>query len=137
MGTNGQILFCGPRMIPGRSFSSRMGSEEVSENHETRGLWEGRRSVSEDCPALALDNLTKRFGRFVAVDNLSLQVPRGVMAGFLGPNGAGKSTSLYMIPRLVRPSSGHIRIFGTDIWEDYKKAVRSVGIMVESPAFYE
>jgi len=42
-----------------------------------------------------------------------------------------------MIPRLVRPSSGHIRIFGTDIWHDYKKAIRSVGITVESPAFYE
>src|SRR5207245_4462171 len=42
-----------------------------------------------------------------------------------------------MISRLVRPTSGQIRIFGTDIWEDYKKAIRSVGIMVESPAFYE
>ena len=59
------------------------------------------------------------------------------MAGFLGPNGAGKSTTLYMIPRLVRPSSGHIRIFGTDIWQDYKKAIRPVGLSVESPAFYD
>jgi ABC-2 type transport system ATP-binding protein len=42
-----------------------------------------------------------------------------------------------MIPRLVRPTGGHIRIFGVDIWEDYKKAIRSVGITVESPAFYE
>jgi ABC-2 type transport system ATP-binding protein len=42
-----------------------------------------------------------------------------------------------MIPRLVRPTGGNIRIFGTDIWQNYKKAIRSVGIMVESPAFYE
>jgi ABC-2 type transport system ATP-binding protein len=91
----------------------------------------------QSTPALALENLSKRFGRIHAVDQLSLQVPSGLMAGFLGPNGAGKSTTLYMIPRLVRPSAGHIRIFGTDIWNDYKKAIRSVGITVESPAFYE
>ena len=59
------------------------------------------------------------------------------MAGFLGPNGAGKSTTLYMIPRLVRPTQGRIRLFGVDIWQDYKKAIRSVGMTVESPAFYE
>jgi ABC-2 type transport system ATP-binding protein len=92
---------------------------------------------NESAPALALEKVSKRFGRFVAVDELSLEVKPGLMAGFLGPNGAGKSTTLYMIPRLVRPSSGHIRIFGNDIWEDYKKAIRSVGIMVEAPAFYE
>jgi len=93
--------------------------------------------VNESAPALALKKVSKRFGRFVAVNELSLEVRPGQMAGFLGPNGAGKSTTLYMIPRLVRPSSGHVRIFGNDIWKDYKKAIRSVGIMVEAPAFYE
>jgi ABC-2 type transport system ATP-binding protein len=87
--------------------------------------------------ALSLDSLSKAFGRIHAVDQLSLDVEAGQMAGFLGPNGAGKSTTLYMIPRLVRPSAGHIRIFGTDIWQDYKKAIRSVGLTVETPAFYE
>jgi ABC-2 type transport system ATP-binding protein len=87
--------------------------------------------------ALSLDSVSKRFGRIHAVDGLSLDVEAGQMAGFLGPNGAGKSTTLYMIPRLARPSAGHIRIFGTDIWQDYKKAIRSVGITVETPAFYE
>ena len=93
--------------------------------------------MMEPPPALALQEVSKRFGRFHAVNELSLQVPPGHMAGFLGPNGAGKSTTLYMIPRLVRPSSGRIRIFGVDIWQDYKKAIRSVGITVESPAFYD
>lgn len=88
-------------------------------------------------PALALDAVSKRFRRFQAVDHLSLEVNPGLMAGFLGPNGAGKSTTLYMIPRLVRPSAGRIRIFGVDIWRDYRAAIRSVGITVESPAFYE
>jgi len=91
----------------------------------------------ESSPALALEGVSKRFGRLLAVNQLSLEIKPGVMAGFLGPNGAGKSTTLYMIPRLVRPSAGHIRIFGTDIWQDYKKAMRTVGITVESPAFYE
>jgi ABC-2 type transport system ATP-binding protein len=88
-------------------------------------------------PALALDNLCKRFGRIHAVDHLSLEVPPGQMAGFLGPNGAGKSTTLYMIPRLVHPSGGRIRIFGVDLRQDFKQALRSVGVMVEAPAFYE
>lgn len=87
--------------------------------------------------ALALQDLCKRFGRIRAVDCLSLEVPPGQMTGFLGPNGAGKSTTLYMIPRLVRPSGGRISIFGVDIWQDFKKAIRSVGVMVEAPAFYD
>ncbi len=87
--------------------------------------------------ALALEDLCKRFGRIHAVEHLSLEVPAGQMAGFLGPNGAGKSTTLYMIPRLVHPSSGRIRIFGVDLRQDFKQALRSVGVMVETPAFYE
>ncbi len=88
-------------------------------------------------PALALEDLCKQFGRIHAVEHLSLEVPSGQMAGFLGLNGAGKSTTLYMIPRLVHPSSGRIRIFGVDLREDFKQALRSVGVMVEAPAFYE
>ncbi len=88
-------------------------------------------------PALALDDLCKHFGRIRAVEHLSLEVPAGQMVGFLGPNGAGKSTTLYMIPRLVHPSSGRIRIFGIDLRQDFKQALRSVGVMVEAPAFYE
>lgn len=93
--------------------------------------------MSNTVPALVLENVSKRFGRIQAVNELSLQVQPGVMAGFLGPNGAGKSTTLYMIPRLIRPTRGSIRLFGVDIWKDFKKAVRPVGITVESPAFYE
>ncbi len=88
-------------------------------------------------PALTLEDLCKHFGRIRAVEHLSLEVPAGQMAGFLGPNGAGKSTALYMIPRLVHPSSGRIRIFGIDLRQDFKQALRSVGVMVEAPAFYE
>jgi ABC-2 type transport system ATP-binding protein len=88
-------------------------------------------------PALALEDLCKQFRRIRAVEHLSLEVPPGQMAGFLGPNGAGKSTTLYMIPRLVHPGGGRIRIFGVDLRKDFKQALRSVGVMVEAPAFYE
>lgn len=93
--------------------------------------------MTESTPALAFEVVSKKFGRIQAVDRLSLRVEPGRMAGFLGPNGAGKSTSLFMIPRLVRPSGGHIRLFGVDVWRDFKRAIRSVGVMVETPAFYE
>jgi ABC-2 type transport system ATP-binding protein len=59
------------------------------------------------------------------------------MTGFLGPNGAGKSTTLYMICRLVRPSSGKIEIFGHSVCDNFKDAIRYVGTMVEVPSFYE
>ena len=87
--------------------------------------------------ALRLDNLCKSFGKIQAVDHLSLKVHRGEMVGFLGPNGAGKSTTLYMIPRLVRPSAGKIEIFGHNVWTNFKEAIRNVGTMVETPSFYE
>jgi ABC-2 type transport system ATP-binding protein len=93
--------------------------------------------MSAATPALALEDLSKHFGRIHAVRRLSLSVEPGQMAGFLGPNGAGKSTTLYMIPRLVRPSAGHIRIFGVDLWRDFKRAIGPVGVLVETPAFYE
>ena len=70
--------------------------------------------MTDSSPALALENVSKQFGKFLAVDQLSLEIKPGLMAGFLGPNGAGKSTTLYMIPRLVRPTAGHIRIFGVE-----------------------
>lgn len=93
--------------------------------------------MSDSDAALRLKNVSKSFGKVPAVDRLSLEVYPGRMTGFLGPNGAGKSTTLYMIPRLVHPSAGSIEIFGVDVHKDFKKAMRHVGAMVESPAFYD
>jgi ABC-2 type transport system ATP-binding protein len=85
---------------------------------------------------LAIQDLCKRFGRIQAVDHLSMDVQPGQMAGFLGPNGAGKSTTLTMIARLVRPTSGQVRLFGVDVAQEFKRAIRSTGFMIEAPAFY-
>jgi ABC-2 type transport system ATP-binding protein len=62
--------------------------------------------------AIELTGVTKAFGRFKAVDDLSLRVPRGAMFGLLGPNGAGKTTSIRMIMNITAPDSGEIRILG-------------------------
>jgi len=64
-------------------------------------------------PALELRNVTKTYGAFTAVDDLSLTVPRGCICGFLGPNGAGKTTTLRMILEIIRPTQGTISILGS------------------------
>jgi len=62
--------------------------------------------------AIELSHVRKAFGRFTAVDDLSLSVPRGAMFGLLGPNGAGKTTTIRMIMNITAPDSGGIRILG-------------------------
>ena len=63
-------------------------------------------------PAVVLDGVTKRFGRHVAVDGVSLAVPRGCVYGFIGPNGSGKTTTLRMIMRIYLPDAGTVRVLG-------------------------
>ncbi|MCH2173014.1 ABC transporter ATP-binding protein [Myxococcota bacterium] len=87
-------------------------------------------------PAIEAEGLSKCFGTFVAVDDVSLHVEPGTLFGFIGPNGAGKTTTIRMLLGLVTPSRGRIEIFGTDIRRDFKRAIRQMGAMVEGPAFY-
>jgi len=61
---------------------------------------------------IEIDHLTKRFGKFVAVDDVSFEVRPGEIVGLLGPNGAGKTTTIHMILGLISPSAGEVRIFG-------------------------
>jgi ABC-2 type transport system ATP-binding protein len=77
--------------------------------------------------------LTKRYGRSVAVENLNLTVPSGEVYGFLGPNGAGKTTTLRMLLGLTRPTSGSLRVFGKTPSAGY---LSQVGALIEGPAFY-
>jgi len=86
-------------------------------------------------PALEVRGLTKRFGRFVAVRDLSLTVERGDVYGFLGPNGSGKSTTIRAILGLVRPTEGEIRLFGRPA--DGPEGRKKVAGFVEAPGFYE
>src|SRR6187549_2185582 len=66
--------------------------------------------------AVELASVTKTFGTFTAVDNLSLRVPAGSIYGFIGPNGSGKTTTLRMIMRIFLPDTGHIRVLGEETW---------------------
>ncbi|MCW2648936.1 MAG: type transport system ATP-binding protein [Pseudonocardiales bacterium] len=85
--------------------------------------------------ALSVTGLTKRYGDRNAVDNLSIELPAGVVAGFVGPNGAGKTTTMAMLLGLVRPTAGTGTVLGASI--DHPAAYLSrVGALIESPAFY-
>ncbi|HEV2913407.1 MAG TPA: ABC transporter ATP-binding protein [Pyrinomonadaceae bacterium] len=86
---------------------------------------------------LRTELLTKRYGRRAAVDHLSLEVERGDIFGFLGQNGAGKSTTIRMVLGLVRPSQGNVRLLGQDMRRHPLRALRHVGAIIESPAFYD
>ena len=86
---------------------------------------------------LQADRLTKKYGRRLVVDSLTLSVERGDIFGFLGQNGAGKSTVIRMALGLVRPTRGRVTLFGHEMAKHPLRALGRVGAMVESPAFYE
>ena len=88
-------------------------------------------------PALIeIDALTKRFGGFTAVDNVSFRVPKGEVLGFLGPNGAGKSTTMRMLAGFMIPTSGTARICGHDVQSDAVAARRMLGFLPEGAPTY-
>jgi ABC-2 type transport system ATP-binding protein len=86
---------------------------------------------------IQLEHLCKRFGRLVAVDDLSLAVPAGEIYGLLGHNGAGKSTAIGMMLGQVWPTSGTVRICGHEVIAQRRKALLNVGAIFEGPAFYD
>ena len=88
-------------------------------------------------PALIeIQGLTKRFGAFTAVDNVSFQVNRGEVLGFLGPNGAGKSTTMRMLAGFVTPTAGRARICGHNVQTDSVAARRCLGFLPEGAPNY-
>jgi ABC-2 type transport system ATP-binding protein len=86
---------------------------------------------------ILLEHLTKRYGAFRAVDDISLHVPRGALHGFLGPNGAGKTTTLRMIAGILRPTSGRIVIGGHDLATDPIAAKACLGFIPDRPFVYD
>ncbi len=85
---------------------------------------------------IEIEGLTKRFGGFTAVDNVSFSVARGEVLGFLGPNGAGKSTTMKMLAGFVTPSAGTARIMGHDVQSDSVAARRALGFLPEGAPTY-
>ncbi|MBI3298228.1 MAG: ABC transporter ATP-binding protein [Elusimicrobia bacterium] len=85
---------------------------------------------------IEVSGLTKRFGTYTAVSDLSLRVEPGRIYGFLGPNGAGKTTTVKMLTGLLRPSAGTARICGFDVASDTLEAKRRLGLVPDEPFVY-
>jgi ABC-2 type transport system ATP-binding protein len=86
---------------------------------------------------IAISNLVKRYGSFVAVDGISLDVAPGEIHGFLGPNGAGKTTTLRMIAGLLQPTTGRVVVNGHDMAVEPESAKASLGFIPDRPFIYD
>src|SRR4030042_3726223 len=86
--------------------------------------------------AIMIENLTKYYNKFLALDKLSLRVAANENVGLLGPNGAGKSTTLKILCGLIRASSGAAYIDGVNVAEKPEQALSRIGAIIETPEFY-
>ncbi len=86
---------------------------------------------------IKLQELTKIFGKFTAVDNISLEIPSGQFFGFLGPNGAGKTTTIKMMTGLYESTSGNVFLNGSNIKKNPLEVKRQIGYIPDQPYLYE
>jgi ABC-2 type transport system ATP-binding protein len=87
-------------------------------------------------PAISTENLTRRFGDLLAVEDVNLEVAAGQFFGFLGPNGAGKSTTIKMLTGLLAPTAGSMRILGLDLVTNLVEVKRQIGVVPEGMALF-
>ncbi len=85
---------------------------------------------------ITVEHLTKYYGDFMAVNDLSFEIGEGHVYGFLGPNGAGKSTTMNIMTGCLSATEGHVRVNGYDIFEEAKQAKRAIGYLPEQPPLY-
>ena len=86
---------------------------------------------------ITVKNLVKKFGSFIANDNLSFDVYKGEIFGFLGANGAGKTTTIRILCGLSSPTSGKMKVAGYDIYKETEKIKRNIGYMSQKFSLYE
>jgi ABC-2 type transport system ATP-binding protein len=107
------------------------------QRHALRTLTTGRTARQLNGPALVVEQLTKRFGDRVAVDDVSFSVEAGEVFGFLGPNGAGKTTTVRMLGTLIAPTSGTAHVAGVPIAPETGVEIRKrIAVMPENPGLY-
>src|SRR5262245_37675412 len=94
-------------------------------------------SMKAGRPAVETRDLTKKFGKFLALDRLTMSVERGQILGFVGPNGAGKTTTIKILVGLARPTSGSARVAGVECAAQARKIKRLVGYMPDTFGSYE
>lgn len=87
--------------------------------------------------AIQTDGLTKVFGNFTAVDNISINVKKGEIFGFLGANGAGKTTAMKMLTGLLSPSSGDAKVSGYDVYSESELIKKNIGYMSQKFSLYD
>jgi ABC-2 type transport system ATP-binding protein len=95
-----------------------------------------RKKNKEETPVIEVKNVTKKYGSFVAVDDISFTINDGEVVGFLGPNGAGKSTTMNMITGYIEQTEGNIIVDGFDTLKKSKKAKKEIGYMPEGVPLY-
>src|ERR1017187_10540594 len=86
--------------------------------------------------SVVVEDLVKRFGEFVAVDRINLEIPKGEVFGFLGPNGAGKSTTIRMLCGLLKPTSGRAQVAGYDVAREPEAVRQNIGYMSQKFSLY-
>ena len=89
-----------------------------------------------DQPMVVVEKVTKRYGTFKAVSDVSFSVPAGQIVGFLGPNGAGKTTTMKIITGFMPPTDGTVRIDGFDVFDDSMELKQRIGYLPEHPPLY-
>ena len=87
-------------------------------------------------PIIEVKHLSKKFGNFEAVKDVSFTVNKGDVFGFLGPNGAGKSTTIRCLLSLISPNAGSIAIFGKQLASHRSQILNNIGCIIEKPDFY-
>src|SRR5215211_9341788 len=112
------------------------GDRRVASKARSRGRDRERRPIEDPSAPIITRRLTKRYGDFVAVDALDLEVHSGEIFGLLGQNGAGKTTTILMLLGLTEPTSGKARVVGLDPARRPLDVKRRVGYMPDSVGFY-
>jgi ABC-2 type transport system ATP-binding protein len=88
-------------------------------------------------PIIEFRSITKSYGDFKVLDNVTLGIEKGIIFGLLGPNGAGKSTLIKILSCQSRPSSGHAYIYGLDVVSDKKEVLSIIGVVPQENSFYD
>ena len=95
----------------------------------------GRQEDADE--VIRVEGLTKRYGKFTAVDHISFSVHRGEVFGFLGANGAGKTTAMKMLSGIVKPTEGRGFVAGMDILTQHERIKGRIGYMMQKFSLYE